>query len=75
MEPATQFGSLATPDIARDLADQVRRSIEAGARSSGGGRVDRGGNFFAPIVLTDIPARTGRARGDVRSRGVVFRAP
>ena len=55
MEPATQVGPLATSDIVRDLDEQVRRSVEAGARVlTGGHRMDGPGNYYAPTVITDV---------------------
>jgi len=56
MREATQVGPLATPVILNDLDDQVRRSVAAGARVlTGGARVERPGNYYAPTVLTDVP--------------------
>ncbi|MEO8369367.1 MAG: NAD-dependent succinate-semialdehyde dehydrogenase [Candidatus Solibacter sp.] len=56
MLEATQVGPLATPVILNDLDDQVRRSVAAGARVlTGGHRVERPGNYYAPTVLTDVP--------------------
>ncbi|HET7218564.1 MAG TPA: NAD-dependent succinate-semialdehyde dehydrogenase [Vicinamibacterales bacterium] len=56
LDPATEIGPLATPAIVDDLEQQVRASVAAGARLvTGGGRIDRPGNFFAPTVLADIP--------------------
>jgi len=56
MDEATQLGPLATPDIIEDLDEQVRRSVQAGARLlTGGERLDRPGNFYAPTVLAEIP--------------------
>jgi succinate-semialdehyde dehydrogenase / glutarate-semialdehyde dehydrogenase len=52
----TDIGPLATPVIVDELEAQVRASVQAGARVvTGGGRLDRPGNFFAPTVLVDIP--------------------
>jgi succinate-semialdehyde dehydrogenase/glutarate-semialdehyde dehydrogenase len=57
MDEATQVGPLATPGILDALDAQVRRSVEMGARVlTGGRRLERPGNFYAPTVLTDIPA-------------------
>ena len=57
MDPATQVGPLATPGILDDLDQQVRRSVELGARLlAGGNKLDGPGNYYAPTVLTDIPA-------------------
>jgi len=56
MDEATQLGPLATPDILEGLDEQVRASIKAGARLlTGGHRIDRPGNFYAPTVLADVP--------------------
>jgi len=56
MDESTQLGPLATPDILEGLDDQVRRSVAVGARLlTGGHRIDRPGNFYAPTVLADVP--------------------
>lgn len=56
LDPATEIGPLATPDILRDLDDQVRRTTDAGARLLTGGHALEGtGNFYPPTVLADIP--------------------
>jgi succinate-semialdehyde dehydrogenase/glutarate-semialdehyde dehydrogenase len=56
MDEATQIGPLATPAILEDLDRQVRRSVEMGARVlTGGHRLDRPGNYYAPTVLADVP--------------------
>jgi len=56
MHEATQVGPLATPVILSDLDEQVRRSVVAGARVlTGGQRVERPGNYYAPTVLTEVP--------------------
>jgi succinate-semialdehyde dehydrogenase/glutarate-semialdehyde dehydrogenase len=56
MEEATELGPLATPQILEGLDDQVRRSVAAGARVlTGGRRLERPGNYYAPTVLTDVP--------------------
>jgi len=52
----TQVGPLATPDILEGLDGQVRRSVAAGARLlTGGHRLDRPGNYYAPTVLAGVP--------------------
>jgi succinate-semialdehyde dehydrogenase/glutarate-semialdehyde dehydrogenase len=57
MEETTQLGPLATGAILEDLHRQVERSAALGARIlTGGYRLDRPGNYYAPTVLTDIPA-------------------
>jgi len=56
MDAATDVGPLATADVLKGLEEQVRKTVEMGARVLlGGKRLDRKGNFFAPTVLTDIP--------------------
>ena len=56
MDPATEVGPLATEAQVRTIADQVERSVRAGARLlAGGGRLRRPGFFFQPGVLAGIP--------------------
>ncbi len=56
MDESTQIGPLATPAILEDLDRQVSRSVEMGARVlTGGQRLDRPGNYYAPTVLSDVP--------------------
>ena len=56
IEESTQLGPLATPDILEGLDEQVRRSVEMGARLlTGGRRIDRPGNYYEPTVLADPP--------------------
>ena len=54
MDPGTQLGPLATPAILDELDAQVQRS--GGRVLTGGHRLDRPGNYYAPTVLTDVPA-------------------
>jgi succinate-semialdehyde dehydrogenase/glutarate-semialdehyde dehydrogenase len=55
MDRATQVGPLARQDLRDGLADQVRRSVSAGARTLTGGDVpDRPGWFHRPTVLADL---------------------
>jgi succinate-semialdehyde dehydrogenase/glutarate-semialdehyde dehydrogenase len=75
MEESTQLGPLATPEILSDLERQVHDSVAAGARLlTGGHRIDRPGNFYAPTVLADVskdsPAYREELFGPV---AVVFR--
>ncbi len=56
MDPATEVGPLATPQIVSDLERQVKDALAAGARAlTGGHRVQRPGNFYAPTVLSGVP--------------------
>ena len=55
-DPATELGPLATASAVTDLQRDVQASIDAGARVLTGGKpLGRGGNFYPPTVLTDIP--------------------
>jgi succinate-semialdehyde dehydrogenase/glutarate-semialdehyde dehydrogenase len=55
-DESTDLGPLATPDGVADLDRDVRKSIAAGARVlTGGKKLERPGNFYAPTVLADIP--------------------
>ncbi|MGH7720528.1 MAG: NAD-dependent succinate-semialdehyde dehydrogenase [Gemmatimonadaceae bacterium] len=56
LDESTDVGPLATADILRDIETQVRASVAAGARVlTGGRRLDRPGNYYAPTVLADVP--------------------
>ena len=56
MDESTELGPLATPSILAGLDQQVRASVEAGARVlTGGRRIARPGNYYEPTVLADIP--------------------
>jgi succinate-semialdehyde dehydrogenase / glutarate-semialdehyde dehydrogenase len=48
-------GPLARADLREIVADQVERSISAGARCLLGGRIPEGpGFFYPPTILTDV---------------------
>jgi succinate-semialdehyde dehydrogenase/glutarate-semialdehyde dehydrogenase len=52
----TELGPLATPDGVKDLDADVQKSVSAGANLlTGGHRLEREGNFYAPTVLTNVP--------------------
>jgi succinate-semialdehyde dehydrogenase / glutarate-semialdehyde dehydrogenase len=56
MSPNTRVGPLASEQLVRELAEQVQRTVRAGARVlTGGRRLDGPGWFYAPTVLTAIP--------------------
>jgi succinate-semialdehyde dehydrogenase/glutarate-semialdehyde dehydrogenase len=56
LDEQTQIGPLATRDIVETLDEQVRKSVEAGAKVlTGGRRIDGPGNFYAPTAITNIP--------------------
>ncbi len=62
----TQIGPLATASIRDGVADQVDRSVKAGARVLTGGRaIDRPGYYYEPTVLADLPADAPAAREEV----------
>jgi len=56
MDERTQLGPLSSAKQREEVDEQVRRSIDAGARVLTGGHIlDGPGAFYAPTVLTDIP--------------------
>lgn len=56
LDEETEIGPLATADVLKDLDEQVCESVAAGARVlTGGHRLEREGNYYAPTVLTNIP--------------------
>src|SRR5262249_22555947 len=66
MDPGVEVGPLATASIAAEVEDQVRRSIDAGARLLvGGRRLDGPGNFYAPTVLGDVPPDSPAAQEEI----------
>lgn len=77
MDESVQLGPLATEAIRREVAEQVRDSIRAGARLLAGGVVPEGmpGWYYPATVLTDIPrgcpARDDEIFGPVASVFVV----
>ena len=53
---STEIGPLATEQILKDVDDQVKTSIAAGAIAlTGGKRLEGPGNFYEPTVLVNIP--------------------
>ncbi len=56
MDPATDVGPLATEDVLDDLDQQVRQTVQAGARVlCGGHRIEGRGFYYAPTALAHIP--------------------
>src|SRR5947207_938768 len=56
LEQATDIGPLATGRILKDLDEQVKASVGAGALILTGGKgLERPGNFYEPTVLANIP--------------------
>jgi succinate-semialdehyde dehydrogenase/glutarate-semialdehyde dehydrogenase len=76
MDPATDVGPLANEAQVKTVADQVKRSVQAGARLLTGGRpLDRPGFYFAPGVLTNITPDSPAYREEVFGPvALVFRA-
>lgn len=55
MDPTTNLGPLSSEAAAVHLADQVKRSVNEGAKVLlGGKRADREGAFMEPTILTDL---------------------
>jgi succinate-semialdehyde dehydrogenase/glutarate-semialdehyde dehydrogenase len=66
LDEATEVGPLASEQVLTDLHDQVRRSVEAGARVlTGGAPLDRPGHYYQPTVLTDIPRQAPAYRDEL----------
>ncbi len=56
-DPNTDVGPQAEFRLMEQLHDQVRKSVDAGARVVTGGQpMDREGAFYRPTVLSDIPS-------------------
>ena len=56
MDENTEIGPLATEQILKDVDDQVKTSVAAGATLlTGGKKLERTGNFYQPTVLANIP--------------------
>jgi succinate-semialdehyde dehydrogenase/glutarate-semialdehyde dehydrogenase len=56
MDEETDVGPLATAQLLEQLDQQVEKTVSAGARVlTGGKKLDRLGNYYAPTVLTNIP--------------------
>jgi succinate-semialdehyde dehydrogenase / glutarate-semialdehyde dehydrogenase len=77
LDPETQLGPLATMEQRDILVDQVRQSVEMGARVlTGGEPVDRPGAYYAPTVLTDIPTESPAYREELFGPvAMLFRVP
>jgi succinate-semialdehyde dehydrogenase len=54
-DESTQIGPIARGDLLKTLHEQVRQSVEAGAKIALGGRpIDRPGNFYEPTIVGDV---------------------
>jgi succinate-semialdehyde dehydrogenase/glutarate-semialdehyde dehydrogenase len=59
LDESTELGPLATPSGVADLERDVEKSVAAGAKIlTGGKRLPRPGNFYAPTVLSQIPKKS-----------------
>jgi succinate-semialdehyde dehydrogenase/glutarate-semialdehyde dehydrogenase len=57
LKESTDIGPLATEQILKDVDEQVKTSVAAGALLlTGGKQLDRPGNFYEPTVLVNIPS-------------------
>src|ERR1700682_6021093 len=66
MEGETQLGPLATEAIRDGLDNQVKASVAEGARLlTGGKKLEGEGYFYAPTVLTEIPASAPAAQEEL----------
>jgi succinate-semialdehyde dehydrogenase/glutarate-semialdehyde dehydrogenase len=66
MQESTDIGPLATPQILKDLDEQVRKAVASGARVlTGGKQPERSGNFYEPTVLTNISEQSPVYREEV----------
>jgi succinate-semialdehyde dehydrogenase/glutarate-semialdehyde dehydrogenase len=56
LDEATEIGPLATAQIVRDIDEQVKKTVAAGAREfRSPAKLPERGYYFAPSVLEDIP--------------------
>ncbi len=59
MRETTELGPLATEQILKDVDEQVKTSVAAGALLlTGGKKLDGPGNFYEPTVLANIPKQS-----------------
>jgi len=62
----TDLGPLATESGVEELDRDVQKTVAAGARVlTGGNKLERPGNFYAPTVLTDIPQNSPAYREEL----------
>ncbi|WP_341530577.1 NAD-dependent succinate-semialdehyde dehydrogenase [Nostoc sp. UHCC 0302] len=78
MQPDTDLGPLATPDILQDLDQQVQTATKSGGKVLTGGHPlsDRPGNFYSPTIIIDIPPDTAIAKEEFFGPvALLFRVP
>jgi succinate-semialdehyde dehydrogenase/glutarate-semialdehyde dehydrogenase len=66
LDPASEVGPLATAKILGGVDEQVQRARADGGRVlTGGHRLDRPGNFYAPTVIADLPESSPIVREEI----------
>ena len=71
MDPATDMGPMARPDLVEDVEKQVQKSLESGATLVyGGKRPQRPGCYYLPTILRNV--RKGMAVYHEETFGPVF---
>ncbi|NWF62142.1 MAG: NAD-dependent succinate-semialdehyde dehydrogenase [Fischerella sp.] len=78
MQPETDIGPLATPDILQDLDQQVQTSVNSGGKVLTGGKPlgDRPGNFYPPTIITDLSPDSAIAKEEFFGPvALLFRVP
>ncbi|WP_339460283.1 aldehyde dehydrogenase family protein, partial [Nodularia spumigena] len=78
MQPDTDLGPLATPDLLQDLHQQVQTAVKSGGKVLTGGDplADRPGNFYPPTIITDIPLDSAIAQEEFFGPvALLFRVP
>ncbi len=54
-DESTQLAPMSRPDLMDELHEQVEKSVSMGAKVlTGGKRLDRPGNYYAPTILADV---------------------
>ncbi len=77
MLPDTDIGPLATPNILKELDQQVQTAINSGAKVLiGGDRLEHPGNFYPPTIITDIDIDNATAQEEFFGPvAMLFRVP
>ncbi|MBW4513514.1 MAG: NAD-dependent succinate-semialdehyde dehydrogenase [Scytonematopsis contorta HA4267-MV1] len=78
MHPETDIGPLATPDILKDLDQQVQACIQNGGKILTGGHPlsNIPGNFYPPTIIIDIPPDSAIAKDEFFGPvAMLFRVP
>jgi succinate-semialdehyde dehydrogenase/glutarate-semialdehyde dehydrogenase len=66
LDEATEIGPLASEQILGSVDEQVRKTVDRGAKLlTGGKRIDRPGFFYEPTVLVDVPHDSPAAREEI----------